>query len=150
MYNFFFKTSLLILVSILLCFSCNKKSIYSFDENIKELIEWTTNTGSKNISIKKFKPVSSNTLAEMVSLETDIIRNYDHNDGFVIGVLYFNNDETILSSNQKDLLFLISKAQKFEEFNILLFNIIYILFFKYFKLSLLRSLFYNPHHQVFF
>ena len=120
MYNIFLRTSLLILVSIILCSSCNNKGIYSIEENIKELIEWTVNTDSENISIKKFKPVSSNTLAEMVNLETEVISNYEHNKGAVIGVLYFNNDETILSSNQKDLLFLISKAQKFEEFNILI------------------------------
>ena len=120
MYNIFLRTSLLILVSIILCSSCNNKGIYSIEENIKELIEWTVNTDSENISIKKLKPVSSNTLAEMVNLETEVISNYEHNKGAVIGVLYFNNDETILSSNQKDLLFLISKAQKFEEFNILI------------------------------
>ena len=120
MCNFFFKTNLLILVSVLLCSSCNNKSIYPFDQNIKELIEWTVNVDSENISIKKFKPVSSNTLAEMVNLEIEVIRNHEHNKGSVIGVLYFNNDETVLSSNQKDLLFLISKAQKFEEFNILI------------------------------
>ena len=120
MYNIFLRTSLLILVSIILCSSCNNKGIYSIEENIKELIEWTVNTDSENISIKKFKPVSSNTLAEMVNLETEVIRNHEHNKGSVIGVLYFNNDETVLSSNQKDLLFLISKAQKFEEFNILI------------------------------
>jgi hypothetical protein len=120
MYNLFLKTCLLILVSILFFTSCNNKSIYSFDDNIKELIQWTVNVDSENINIQKFQPVSSNTLAEMVSLETEVVRNHGHNKGSVIGVLYFNSDKIILSSNQKDLLFLISKAQKFEEFNILI------------------------------
>ena len=55
----------------------------------------------------------------MASLELDS-NITEHNKGIVIGVMYLNHNQLFLNKNQKDLLVLISKAQKFEEFNILI------------------------------
>ena len=107
------------LLSFLICSSCDNKSIYSFDTDIQELIEWSKNNNSNQIIKQDYKPVSSQTLSEMVSIELGS-ENIYHNKGIIIGFLYINYDELFLNKGQKDLLALIAKAQKFEEFNILI------------------------------
>jgi uncharacterized protein (DUF111 family) len=55
----------------------------------------------------------------MVSLEEDV-DSIEHNQGIIIAVLNFNENEDFLNKNQKELLILVSKAQMFEDFNILI------------------------------
>ena len=116
--KYFFKMIILLFISILLFSSCETKSIYSFDENIKELLEWSVNEDKKYNNIK-YKPISSDTLAEMSNLDANASIK-KHAKGIIIGVLYFKSNEMYLNSNHKDLLFLVAKAQKFEKFNILI------------------------------
>ena len=116
--KYFFKIIILLFISILLFSSCETKSIYSFDETIKELLEWSVNEDKKYNNIK-YKPISSDTLAEMSNLDTDVSIKKPAN-GIIIGVLYFKSNQMYLNSNHKDLLFLVAKAQKFEKFNILI------------------------------
>jgi hypothetical protein len=113
---------LFLIISFLFIFifvSCDQKSIYSFDEDIKELIEWSSNLDSNNSINQDYKPVSSQTLSEIASLESDS-HSVKHNKGNIIGVLNFNYNKPFLNNDHNDLLLLISKAQKFEEFNILI------------------------------
>ena len=113
---------LFLIISFLFIFifvSCDQKTIYSFDEDIKELIEWSINLDSTNATNQDYKPVSSQTLSEIASLELDS-DSIKHNKGTIIGILKFNYDTPFLKNDHKDLLLLISKAQKFEEFNILI------------------------------
>ncbi len=116
--KYFFKVIILLFISILLFSSCETKSIYSFDENIKELLEWSVNEDKKYNNIK-YKPISSDTLAEMSNLDANVSIKKPAN-GIIIGVLYFKSNQMYLNSNHKDLLFLVAKAQKFEKFNILI------------------------------
>jgi len=116
--KYFFKIIILLFICILLFSSCETKSIYSFDDNIKELLEWTVNEDKKYNNIK-YKPISSDTLAEMSNLDADVSIKKSAN-GVIIGVLYFKSNEVYLNSNHKDLLYLVAKAQKFEKFNILI------------------------------
>ena len=111
-----------LIISFLFIFifaSCDQKTIYSFDEDIKELIEWSSNLDSNNSINQDYKPVSSQTLSEIASLESDS-HSVKHNKGIIIGILNFNYNKLFLNNDHKDLLLLISKAQKFEEFNILI------------------------------
>ena len=111
-----------LIISFLFIFifaSCDEKAIYSFDEDINELIEWSRNLDSTNAINRDYKPVSSQTLSEISSLELDS-HSVKHNKGDIIGVLNFNYNKPFLSNDHNDLLLLISKAQKFEEFNILI------------------------------
>ena len=111
-----------LIISFLFIFiftSCDQKTIYSFDEDIKELIEWSVNLDSPNAINQDYKPVSSQTLSEIASLELDS-DSIKHNKGTIIGILKFNYNKLFLNNDHKDLLLLISKAQKFEEFNILI------------------------------
>ena len=113
---------LFLIISFLFIFifvSCDQKTIYSFDEDIKELIEWSINLDSTNVINQDYKPVSSQTLSEIASLELDS-DSIKHNKGTIIGILKFNYNTPFLKNDYKDLLLLISKAQKFEEFNILI------------------------------
>tara|TARA_B100001059_G_scaffold110095_1_gene110186 strand:+ start:4243 stop:4743 length:501 start_codon:yes stop_codon:yes gene_type:complete len=115
-------SKLFLIISFLFIFifaSCDQKTIYSFDEDIKELIEWSINLDNTNAINQGYKPVSSQTLSEIVSLELDS-ESVEHNKGIIIGILNFNYNKQILNNDHKDLLLLISKAQKFEEFNILI------------------------------
>ena len=107
---------------IIFCFSCSNKDRDLFDENVKEvkeLIEWTINYDFDNTSVKNYRPVSSKTLSDIVSLDNQGI-SITHNKGAIIAVLYFNDNEAFLNKNQKDLLILVSKSQIFENFNILI------------------------------
>ena len=111
-----------LIISFLFIFiftSCDQKTIYSFDEDIKELIEWSINLDTINAINQDYKPVSSQTLSEIASLELDS-ESVKHNKGIIIGILNFNYNKLFLNNDHKDLLLLISKAQKFEEFNILI------------------------------
>ena len=118
-----FKRYFLIISSfIIICSSCSHKDVYLFDEeakDLKEFIEWTINYDSDNIIIKTYKPVSSKTLSEIVSLDNEGI-SLTHNKGNIIAVLYFNDNEAFINKNQKDMLVLVSKSQIFEDFNILI------------------------------
>jgi len=112
-----------ILSSFIIFFSsCSNKEIDLFGENVKELeelIEWSINHKPADTGVKKHRPVSSITLSDMVSLEEDV-DSIEHNQGIIIAVLYFNENESVLNKNQKDLLVLVSKSQIFEDFNILI------------------------------
>ena len=107
---------------IIICSSCSHKDVYLFDEeakDLKEFIEWTINYDSDNIVVKNYRPVSSKTLSDIVSLDNEGI-SITHNKGTIIAVLYFNDNEAFINKNQKDLLILVSKSQIFEDFNILI------------------------------
>ena len=107
---------------IIMSSSCSNKDIYLFDEDVKdlkELIEWTINHDSDNPNVENYRPVSSKTLSDMVSLENKAV-SISHNKGIIIAVMYFNENESVLNKNQKDLLVLVSKSQIFEDFNILI------------------------------
>ena len=107
---------------IIFCSSCSNKEIDLFGENVKELeelIEWSINNKPANSGVKNYRPVSSKTLTEMVILVEDV-DSIEHNQGVIIAVLYFYESEAFLNKNQKELLILVSKAQMFEGFNILI------------------------------
>jgi len=107
---------------IIFCSSCFNKDVDLFGENVKELkelIEWSINHKPTNAGVKNYRPVSSETLSEMASLEEDV-DSIEHNQGIIIAVLNFNENEDFLNKNQKELLILVSKAQMFEDFNILI------------------------------
>jgi hypothetical protein len=107
---------------IIFCFSCSNKDRDLFDENVKEvkeLIEWSINHKPDNTVVKNYIPVSSETLSEMISLEGDI-ETIKHDKGTIIAVLHFYESEDFINENQKNLLILVSKAQIFEDFNILI------------------------------
>ena len=118
-----FKRYFLIISSfIIICSSCSHKDVYLFDEeakDLKELIEWTIDYDFDNTSVKNYRPVSSKTLSDIVSLDNEDV-SIAHNKGTVIAVLYFNDNEVFINKNQKDLLILVSKSQIFEDFNILI------------------------------
>ena len=118
-----FKRYFLIISSfIIICSSCSHKDVYLFDEeakDLKELIEWSINYDSDNTVVKIYRPVSSKTLSDIVSLDNEDI-SITHNKGTIIAVLYFNENEAFINKNQKDLLVLVSKSQIFEDFNILI------------------------------
>ena len=114
---FFILSSFIIFLS-----SCSNKEIDLFGENVKELeelIEWSINHKPADTGVKKYRPVSSITLSDMASLEEDV-NSIEHNQGIIIAVLNFNENEDFLNKNQKELLILVSKAQMFEDFNILI------------------------------
>jgi len=119
MCKFFF----FILSSFIIFFSsCSNKEIDLFGENVKELeelIEWSINHKPADTGEEKYRPVSSITLSDMVSLEKDV-DSIVHNQGTIIAVLYFNKNEDFLNKSQKELLILVSKAQMFEDFNIII------------------------------
>ena len=103
--NFFIISSF-----IIICFSCSHKDVYLFDEDtkdLKELIEWAINYDSDNIVVKNYRPVSSKTLSDIVSLDNEDV-SIAHNKGTIIAVLYFNDNEAFINKNQKDLLILVS------------------------------------------
>jgi len=107
---------------IIFCSSCTNKEIDLLGENVKELeelIEWSINHKPADAGVKKYRPVSSITLSDMVILEEGI-DSIEHNQGIIIAVLYFNENEEFLNKIQKELLILVSKAQMFEDFNIII------------------------------
>ena len=98
--------------------SCEYNSISEFDKDIEELIDWSLIDETKYQSIN-YTPITSETLAELISLEeySNLVRP---RNGVLIGYLLFKSDKIFLSESNKDLIILISKAQKYEDFNILI------------------------------
>jgi len=98
--------------------SCEYNSISEFDKDIEELIDWSLIDETKYQSIN-YTPITSETLAELISLE-----EYSNlvlpKNGVLIGYLIFKSDKIFLTESNKDLIMLISKAQKYEDFNILI------------------------------
>ena len=98
--------------------SCEYNSISDFDKDIEELIDWSLINETKYQSIN-YTPISSETLAELISLE-EYSNLVQPKNGILIGYFIFKSDKIFLTENNKDLIILISKAQKYEDFNILI------------------------------
>ena len=98
--------------------SCEYNSISDFDKDIEELIDWSLINENKYQSID-YTPISSETLAELISLE-EYSNLVQPKNGVLIGYLIFKSEKTLLTESNKDLIILISKAQKYEDFNILI------------------------------
>ena len=98
--------------------SCENKSIGDFDNDIRELINWSLIEEEKYQSIN-YVPISSNTLAELITIE-EYENLIQPENGVLIGYLIFKNNKILLTESNKELLILISKAQKYENFNILI------------------------------
>ena len=103
---------------IFILVSCENKSIGDFDNDIRELINWSLIEGEKYQSIN-YVPISSNTLAELITIE-EYENLIQPENGVLIGYLIFKNNKILLTESNKELLILISKAQKYENFNILI------------------------------
>ena len=98
--------------------SCEYNSISDFDKDIEELIDWSLINETKYQSIN-YTPITSETLADLISLE-EYSNLVQQKNGVLIGYLIFKNDKIFLTESNKDLIILISKAQKYEDFNILI------------------------------
>ena len=98
--------------------SCEYNSISDFDKDIEELIDWSLINETKYQSIN-YTPISSETLAELISLE-EYSNLVQPKNGILIGYFIFKSDKIFLTERNKDLIILISKAQKYEDFNILI------------------------------
>lgn len=98
--------------------SCEYNSISEFEKDIEELIDWSLINETKYQSIN-YTPITSETLAELISLE-EYSNLVQPRDGVLIGYLIFKSDNIFLTESNKDLIILISKAQKYEDFNILI------------------------------
>ena len=98
--------------------SCEYNSISDFDKDIEELIDWSLINETKYQSIN-YIPITSETLAELISLE-EYSNLVQPENGVLIGYLIFKSDKIFLTEGNKDLIILISKAQKYEDFNILI------------------------------
>ena len=98
--------------------SCEYNSISDFDKDIEELIDWSLINETKYQSIN-YTPITSETLADLISLE-EYSNLVQPENGVLIGYLIFKSDKIFLTESNKDLIILISKAQKYEDFNILI------------------------------
>ena len=98
--------------------SCEYNSISDFDKDIEELIDWSLINESKYQSIN-YIPITSETLAELISLE-EYSNLVQPKNGILIAYFIFKSDKIFLTESNKDLIILISKAQKYEDFNILI------------------------------
>ena len=98
--------------------SCEYNSISDFDKDIEELIDWSLINETKYQSIN-YIPITSETLAELISLE-EYSNLIQPKNGVLIGYLIFKGKKIFLTESNKDLIILISKAQKYEDFNILI------------------------------
>ena len=98
--------------------SCEYNNISDFDKDIEELIDWSLINETKYQSIN-YIPITSETLAELISLE-EYSNLVQPKNGVLIGYLIFKSDKIFLTESNKDLIILISKAQKYEDFNILI------------------------------
>ena len=105
-------------ILIFILVSCENKSIGDFDNDIRELINWSLIEEEKYQSIN-YVPISSNTLAELITIE-EYENLIQPENGVLIGYLIFKNNKILLTESNKELLILISKAQKYENFNILI------------------------------
>ena len=98
--------------------SCEYNSISDFDKDIEELIDWSLINETKYQNIN-YTPITSETLAELISLE-EYSNLVQPKNGILIGYFIFKSDKIFLTESNKDLIILISKAQKYEDFNILI------------------------------
>ena len=98
--------------------SCEYNSISDFDKDIEELIDWSLINETKYQSIN-YTPITSETLADLISLE-EYSNLVQPKNGILIGYFIFKSDKIFLTERNKDLIILISKAQKYEDFNILI------------------------------
>ena len=98
--------------------SCEYNSISDFDKDIEELIDWSLINETKYQSIN-YTPITYETLAELISLE-EYSNLVQPKNGILIGYFIFKSDKIFLTESNKDLIILISKAQKYEDFNILI------------------------------
>tara|TARA_Y100001970_G_scaffold100218_1_gene125947 strand:+ start:648 stop:1154 length:507 start_codon:yes stop_codon:yes gene_type:complete len=110
-----FKTYIFLIIFLS---SCEYNSISDFDKDIEELIDWSLVNETKYQSIN-YIPITSETLAELISLE-EYSNLVQPKNGVLIGYLIFKDEKIFLTENNKDLIILISKAQKYEDFNILI------------------------------
>jgi hypothetical protein len=99
-------------------YSCENKSINNFDKNIKELIDWSVEDESSYNS-DDYIPITSNTLAHIVTLQ-DNKNEILSKSGIIIGYFIFKNNKIFITEDNKDFLILIARAQKYEDFNILI------------------------------
>ena len=98
--------------------SCEYNSLSDFDKDIEELIDWSLINETKYQSIN-YTPITSETLAELISLE-EYSNLVQPKNGILIAYFIFKSDKIFLTESNKDLIILISKAQKYEDFNILI------------------------------
>ena len=110
-----FKTYIFVIIFLS---SCKYNSISEFDKDIEELIDWSLINETKYQNIN-YTPITSETLAELISLE-EYSNLVQPKNGVLIGYLIFNSEKILLTESNKDLIILISKAQKYEDFNILI------------------------------
>ena len=110
-----FKTYIFLIIFLS---SCEYNSISNFDKDIKELIDWSLINETKYQGIN-YIPITSETLAELISL-AEYSNLVLPKNGVLIGYLIFKSDKIFLTESNKDLIILISKAQKYEDFNILI------------------------------
>ena len=103
---------------IVFFYSCENKSINNFDKNIKELIDWSLEDESIYKS-NDYIPITSNTLAHLITLQDN--KNVILSEsGIIIGYFISKNNKIFITEDNKDLLILIARAQKYENFNILI------------------------------
>lgn len=106
------------LLIIIFFYSCENKSINNFDKNIKELIDWSLEDESSYKS-NDYIPITSNTLAHLITLQDN--KNVILSEsGIIIGYFISKNNKIFITEDNKDLLILIARAQKYENFNILI------------------------------
>ena len=106
------------LLIIIFLYSCENKSISNFDKNIKELIDWSLEDESSYKS-NDYIPITSNTLAHLITLQDN--KNVILSEsGIIIGYFIFKNNKIFITEDNKDFLILIARAQKYENFNILI------------------------------
>ena len=106
------------LLIIIFLYSCENKSINNFDKNIKELIDWSVE-GESSYKSNDFTPITSNTLAHIITLQ-DNKNEILSESGIIIGYFVFKNNKIFITEDNKDVLILIARAQKYENFNILI------------------------------
>ena len=106
------------LLIIIFLYSCENKSISNFDKNIKELIDWSLEDESSYKS-NDYIPITSNNLEHLIPLQfnkNEILSE----SGIIIGYFIFKNNKIFITEDNKDFLILIARAQKYENFNILI------------------------------
>ena len=118
MINYFKLYKKCFLLIIIFLYSCENKSINNFDKNIKELIDWSVE-GESSYKSNDFTPITSNTLAHIITLQ-DNKNEILSKSGIIIGYFIFKNNKIFITEDNKDFLILIARAQKYEDFNILI------------------------------
>jgi len=118
MINYFKLYKKYFLLIIMFLYSCENKSINNFDKNIKELIDWSVEDESSYNS-NDYIPITSNTLANLVTFQ-DNKNEILSKSGIIIGYFIFKNNKIFITEDNKDFLILIARAQKYEDFNILI------------------------------